>query len=209
MKKMSRLFCAIIMVLVFLIMGGCATTVTEDTNEGATDAAQPLPEQIPDTANNILVAYFSHTGNTEALAMQIHDITGGDIFKIEPTEPYPEDYDECVAQAREEMAEGYLPPLKTEIVDITQYEVIFLGYPIWFGTIGPPLETFLSQYDLSGKTIVPFCTYGGSGLGESANTIAERCPQSTILEALAISRDSAESSHDIVLEWLHKLEMAE
>ena len=96
-----------------------------------------------------LVVYFSHSGNTRALANHIHKSVGGDILEMDAVKPYPDDYDACVRQAKEELNSGHKPALKTRIENITSYDVVFIGYPIWWGTIPAPVRTFLSEYDFS------------------------------------------------------------
>jgi flavodoxin len=113
----------------------------------------------------ILVAYFSHSGNTREIANQIHKSADGDIFEIQSVNPYPHDYDAVVEQAKQELKSGHKPALKTKMENIKSYDLGFIGYPIWWGTFPAPVKTFLSEYDFSGKTIVPFCTHEGSGLG--------------------------------------------
>jgi len=152
-----------------------------------------------------LVAYFSRTGNTREIASQIHEKVGGDMFEIMTANPYPRDYDECVKQAKQELGKGYRPELKTTVKDIESYDVVFIGYPNWWGTIPMALATFLSKYDLSGKTIVPFCTHGGSRLGRSVTDIAKFCPHSTVLEGLAIWGSDVKNARNEVSGWLHKL----
>jgi flavodoxin len=136
--------------------------------------------------NKILVAYFSHSGNTRIIADQINDNVHGDVFEIVALDSYPSDYDEVVEQARKELREQYRPKLKTKVENMESYNVIFVGYPNWCGTIPMPVATFLSEYDFSGKTIVPFCTNEGSRLGRSVTDITKLCPQSTILDGLAV-----------------------
>lgn len=160
-------------------------------------------------ADNILIAYFSHTGNTREIANQIHDCVGGDLFEIVPVDPYPTDYDTVVDQAKQELEQGYRPPLKTKVENIDSYNVIYLGYPNWWGTIPMAVATFLESYDFSGKTIVPFCTHEGSRLGRSIEDITELCPQSTILKGLAIRGSSVKNAQDDVSAWLRELEMIE
>lgn len=155
--------------------------------------------------NNILIAYFSHSGNTRVIANQIHESVGGDIFEIVAVDPYPGDYDEVVEQARKELREEYRPKLKTKVENMESYNVVFVGYPDWWGTIPMPVATFLSEYDFSGKTIVPFCTHEGSGLGQSVTNIKEHCPQSTILDGLAIRGSDVKKAQNEIFEWLRKI----
>ena len=152
----------------------------------------------------ILVVYFSHTGNTREIANQIHKKVGGDIFEIQSVKPYPDDYDTVVKQAREELDSGYKPALKAKVENIDSYDVIFIGYPNWWGTFPAPVKTFLSSYDLSGKIIVPFCTNEGSGLGNSVSDIVKLCPKSKLLNGLAIRGSTVKTAQDKVSEWLRE-----
>ncbi len=155
--------------------------------------------------NNILVAYFSHSGNTRAIANQIHEGAGGDIFEIVTVKAYPKDYDEVVEQAKKEFREQCRPELKTKAENMESYNVIFVGYPTWCGTIPMPVATFLSAYDFSGKTIVPFCTHEGSGLGRSVTNINELCAQSTILHGLAVRGKDVKKAKNEISKWLNEL----
>ena len=152
-----------------------------------------------------LVAYFSRTGNTREIAGQIHDKVGGDMFEIVTINPYPSDYNKCVEQAKLELEKGYRPELKTMVKNIDSYDVVFIGYPNWWGTVPMALSTFFSKYDLSGKTIAPFCTHEGSALGRSEKDIVRLCPHSTVLDGLAIHGADVKKARNDVSAWLHKL----
>jgi flavodoxin len=152
----------------------------------------------------ILVAYFSHSGNTREIANQIRQSVGGDIFEIQAVKPYPNDYDAVVEQARQELNSGYKPALKTKVDNIRSYDVIFVGSPSWWSTIAGPVKTFLSEYDLSGKTIVPFCTHEGSGLGRSVADISKLCPKSTLLDGVAIRGSNVKTAQNKISDWLRK-----
>jgi flavodoxin len=156
---------------------------------------------------NILVAYFSHSGNTREIANQIHKIVGGDIFEIQSVKPYPNDYDAVVSQARQELDSGLKPLLKTKIENIKSYDLIFIGYPDWWSTFPAPVKTFLSEYDFSGKTLVPFCTHEGSGLGRSTTDISKLCPKSTMLDGVAIRGRDVRTPQNKVSEWLQKIKI--
>lgn len=131
---------------------------------------------------NILIVYLSRTSNTKALAEIIHKKIGGDLVEIELVTPYPADYKTTVRQVANENKNGFLPPLKTKIDNIEKYDIVFLGFPTWGMQLPPPVKSFLSQYDLSGKTVVPFNTNGGYGIGSSFEIIKELCPGSKVLE---------------------------
>ena len=160
-----------------------------------------------DISKNILVAYFSYSGNTREIASQIHKRLGGDIFEIQSVKPYPEDYDAVVKQARQELDPVYKPALKTKIENIKPYDLVFIGYPNWCKTVPAPVRTFLLEYDFSGKTIVPFCTHEGSGLGQSAADISIFCPKSTVLEGVAIRGGDVKAAQNKVSEWLRKIKI--
>ena len=147
-----------------------------------------------------LIAYFSRpgnnyvnnrirnlpVGNTEIVAKRISEMTEGDIFRINTVNSYPEDYTETTEVAQKELHENQRPELSNHVENMDSYNVIFLGYPNWWGTMPMAIFTFLDEYDFAGKTIVPFCTHEGSGLGRSEQDIAKLCPQSTILDGLAV-----------------------
>lgn len=123
----------------------------------------------------ILVAYYSYSGNTKEVAEAIHQKVGGDIFEIKAEGSYPDEYRPMTEQAKKEIQNGFRPKLTTTVANIEQYDVIFLGSPIWWGTITPQVSSFIESYDLSGKTIIPFVTHGGGGKSRSFTDIASQC----------------------------------
>jgi flavodoxin len=153
----------------------------------------------------ILIAYFSHSGNTQKIANLIHQEVGGTIHQILPEAPYPNSYNAVVNQAKKEIQAGYQPALQTTLEQIESYDTIFVGSPNWWSTIAPPVVTFLSAYDLAGKTIVPFCTHGGGGLGRIEHDLAKLCPQSTILSCLDIYGSGTGNAQVKVSGWLRKI----
>src|SRR5919205_2178287 len=146
--------------------------------------AQQLPanNQPPPGEKKILIVYLSRTNNTKAIAEFIHQKVGGTIVPLELETPYPADYNATVQQVARENETGYLPPLKTKIDRIEQYDFVFIGFPTWGMQLPPPVKRFLRQYSLKGKTVIPFNTNGGYGEGSSFQTVRELCPQSTVLE---------------------------
>jgi len=157
--------------------------------------------------NKILVVYFSHSGNTREVANQIQKNTGGDIFEIQSEVPYSEDYDTVVEQAKKEIESNHNPALKSKVKNIESYDTIFIGSPCWWSTVAPPVKTFLLEYDLSGKTIVPFMTHEGSGLGKSVDDISKMCSKSNVLEGLAVRGGSVKNSQNKIIEWLSKIKI--
>lgn len=153
----------------------------------------------------ILVAYFSYSGNTRDVAGKIHAMTGGDIVEIQSAEPYPLDYKAVVEQAKQELKAGRTPALKTIIETVEPYDMVFIGYPNWCGTIPAPVRAFLGAYDFSGKALVPFCTHEGSGLGRSVGDIARLCPGSALLDGLAVRGRDAKQAAGEISGWLRKV----
>jgi len=134
----------------------------------------------------VLIVYYSYSGNTRKVAHEIHKIVGGAMMEIEPREPYPNNHNSVVEQAEQELRTGYRPKLKTDVGDVSSCDTIFVGSPNWWHTVAPPVLTFLSVAALPGKTIIPFITHGGGGLGRSAEDIARLCPHATVLKSLAV-----------------------
>lgn len=133
----------------------------------------------------VLIVYLSRTKNTKAVAEIIHNKVGGDLVALELKNPYPEDYKAIFEQVAKENETGYLPPLKTSIDNIEEYDVVFVGFPTWGMQLPPPMKSFLNQYDLSGKTVIPFNTNAGYGVGGSFETVRQLCPNSKVLEGFS------------------------
>lgn len=157
----------------------------------------------------ILVAYFSHSGNTEAVANNIKETVGADIFEIKTTESYPSEYNLVVDKAKKEQDTDYRPRLTAKVQDMDTYNFVFLGYPNWWGTMPMAVFTFLEEHDLSGKTIVPFCTHEGSRLGQSEKDVAQICPKATLLKGLPIRGSRVSDAKKDVENWLSKLGMTQ
>ena len=152
--------------------------------------------------SRVLVAYFTRTGNTQVIARQIQRALRADLFEIEPAAAYPEDYEETVAQAVRERDSSYRPPLKASVANISSYEVVFLGFPIWGETAPPVIRSFLSQHDLSAKTLVPFITHGGYGQGRSMAVVREHAPRASVLNPFVLEADQERRTLTQVSRWL-------
>ena len=135
----------------------------------------------------------------------IHDAVGGDIVKLETEEPYTDNYNDLLDIAQEEQRENARPALSTKIDNIDEYDTIFLGYPNWWGDMPMPIYTFLDEYDLSGKTIAPFITHGGSGLSGTPENIKKEEPNATVTEGLAVNGSSSRNSQSTVNNWLAEI----
>lgn len=151
-----------------------------------------------------LISYFTHTGHTRVIAELIHERVGGTLFEIQPKIPYPESYNEVVEISKKEIQDGYRPELKCKIEDIESYDTIFIGSPNWCSTIAPPVAAFLSENNLCGKTIIPFCTHGGSGLQRIEKDISNLCPQSIVVGGMEIYGSDRDDVKGKVNSWLKR-----
>ena len=194
----------------FLFISVCSSAQTQNSN---------AKKSATVGSDKILIVYLSRTNNTKAIAEMIHEQVGGDLVALELETPYPEDYDAIVKQVAEENETGFLPPLKTK-VETDQYDTIFLGFPTWGMQLPPPMKSFLHQYDLSGKTVIPFNTNAGYGVGSSFATVEKLCPDANLLEGFSIQggieRDGilfvmegekAEEAEAKVKQWLQEIEV--
>jgi flavodoxin len=154
---------------------------------------------------SVLSAYFTHSGNTRVIAEQIQKNAGGKIFEIIPVNTYPTDYDAVVEQAKRELDTDLMPRLKSKVTDMDAYTTVFVGYPNWWGTVPRPVAAFLSEYDFAQKTIAPFCTHEGSGMGRSVSDIRNLCQKATVLDGLAILGGSVNHAEDAVVGWLREI----
>jgi flavodoxin len=171
-------------------------------NDNPAEEITPPDESVVENAGKTLIVYFSWSGNTRTVADIIRDLTGSDIVEIEVLEPYSSVYNEVTARARQELDNDVRPELKTRVENMDEYDTLIVGTPIWISRLAPAVKSFLAGHDLSGKNIAPFCTHGGSGTAQSVNNIRSVCPNSTILQSLAISGSRAESSRNDVERWL-------
>jgi flavodoxin len=189
--QMKKLF--LIPVVMFLLtFAVCAQSGNKDTVE-------------LNGNQKVLIVYYTRTGNTKQMADTIQRLTGGDCIELKTVDPYPASYDAILEQARREINSGYKPPLAAITEDINSCDVVFAGYPIWHGTTPPPIVTFLSEYDFSGKTIVPFCTSGSSSGDTSFRNVERLCPQATVLEGLQIRGVSVGSAETVISGWLRRI----
>ncbi|MCB2292357.1 flavodoxin [Clostridium algoriphilum] len=211
---MKKLFALTLVMIMAFTLTACGNNNRSTKNSDESSTQKKIETTTSDESNNqtkdtakkdILVAYFSHSGNTKVIANQIHESVGGNIFEIKTVVPYSTDNDTVVDKAEQEQKDNYRPKLATKVENMNSYDVIYLGYPDWWGTMPMAVFTFLEGYNFSGKTIIPFCTHEGSGLGQSVTDIKKLCPQSTILEGLAIWDTNLKNGKEDVSEWLHKI----
>lgn len=175
-----------------------APKVKQSTNEGAS--------QNMNNGKKILVAYFSWSGNTKAVAEEIHKQVGGDIVEIVPATPYSETYSVTLAKAKAEQAGNARPAISTKIADFDKYDVVFLGYPNWWGSFPMPVATFVETYKLDGKTVAPFFTHGGGGEQRCLSDLQKLAPNAKFTQDLVLSGSSAKNAQGEIKSWVDSLE---
>ena len=191
-------------------------TPVDDTEPDSSQADDTTQAEQTEGGSNMLVAYFSlageqygvgviEEGNTSIIAHMIAEQTGADLFEIEAVTPYPTSHSELLDVSRQEMANNARPEIAGTVDNMDDYDTIFIGYPNWWGDMPMIVYNFLESYDLSGKTIVPFCTHGGSGLSNTESTIAD-ITGGTMKDGFAIPGTTAQNDRDTakseVIEWL-------
>lgn len=166
-----------------------------------------------------LIAYYSRQGqnymngnivnlpigNTEIVSKKIQELTSSELFKIDTINEYPIDYMETTRVAQNELNSDARPRMSNRIINLNDYDTIYLGYPNWWGTFPMVVFTFLESYDFHGKTIIPFCTHEGSGLGHSVSDIKKCCPGAIILDGIAIRGGSVQNADSQIEKWLNGL----
>lgn len=206
----------------------------EETEAGqAAEKPSENMEKSGDSAGRILIAYFTLAdnyekpldmdattqasinienkeliGNTEYLANAIQEKTGGDLFSVVVKNPYPNDYDKIIDMGSDEQKEDARPELSSHVEKMEQYQTVYLGFPIWWYTMPQAMFTFLEEYDFSGKTIIPFTTHGGYGVGSSVEDIQKLCPDSNVIEDIfeAERDDDLSGQSKKISTWIDKLE---
>lgn len=206
---------------------------TETETEQSTEGTAEAESSEAGAQSSLLVAYFSYaenaalpddvdasasasiqpwngalTGNTGVVADMIAQATGADLFSIRTVEQYPDTYDATIDQGQQEQSDGARPELATHLENLDSYDTIFLGFPNWWGDMPMAVYTFLDEVDLSGKTVIPFVTSGGSGFSNSISTIQQMEPQATVQEGLSIGASSATGAQQQVESWLSELGLA-
>jgi flavodoxin len=153
----------------------------------------------------ILIAYLNRSGNTRVIAGTLQRALEADLFEIRPARPYPDDYEQHVAQATRERDSGFEPTLAENVANIAAYDEIYLGFPIWGETIPPPVRSFLKTHDLQGKTVRPFITHGGYGVGSSPSVLTNHAVGARIEKAFVMEADQERRTMNAVHGWLDQL----
>lgn len=214
MKKLATvvLSCLLMFCLVACSSGGSGSTSSADTSSSsvssASDETSATTEESSTDLGNVLVVYYSATGNTERVANSIAEATGGDLFEIEPTEPYTDDdlnwNDESSRVSREYEDESLrdVPLVNTTVDGWDDYATVFIGYPIWWGIAAWPVDGFVEANDFSDKTVIPFATSASSGMGQSGELLADLAGTGDWQDGM---RFSSGAGDDEVQEWVETL----
>lgn len=171
----------------------------------ATLACSAEDTPIPVSSEKILVAYYSWGGNTKGAAEQIQKTIGGTLFEIKPEKPYSSNYRECTEEAKRDINANVRPALASKIDNLKDYEVIFVGSPNWWGTIAPPVATFLTTHDLKGKIVIPFFTHGGGGMQNCERDVAKFCSDAKLVKAATFPGSSTRHANDKLVEWVNSV----
>jgi flavodoxin len=174
---------------------------TESTVQEAESADTSSEQEKTEDQSGVLVVYFSHTGTTKGVSEYLHELVGGDLVEIEPENPYPAGYSDALEPAKQEQRENARPEIANTIEHFDSYKVIYLGYPIWWGTTPMIINTLLESYDFSGKTVIPYATSGGTGIEQSVQDIRSEIPDADVKDGLLVR------SNDDIIPWLQSLGM--
>lgn len=227
---MKRWISIILSLLIIFTFTACGNEQTREASEGTkSKETKGFSEQIKGSSTNqqterkTLIAYFSLAdivpeyadavssatpalGNTQSAAMEIQSQVGGDLFAIKTVQVYPSSHQECSSIAGDEMQKDARPELATHVENMEDYEIVYIGYPIWWYIEPMAIRTFLEEYDFSGKTVIPFCTTLGAGIKESQGNIASLARGATILNGITLRTENQEVCDDIS-EWLSDIGM--
>ena len=238
MKKRRTILLSVVLLLLFTACGYNETETLPNVDLDDTAYAPSLAEEQmeetgvesetePETENKILIAYFSwaenavqddidamtsasvrNPGNVAQLAQWVSNETGGDLFSIRVKEPYPADWDGCLSRANDEKADGIRPALSETVENITEYDIIFLGYPNWWYSCPMAILSFIEEHDLSGKQIYLFCSHGTGGLAGSVRDITAALPESTTISenVFHVYQDDTLSAQGDLQSWLKELQ---
>ena len=216
---MKKWFTMVALAICALTLTACGGAPAKSAGSSAPKAEAPAKKEAAPAGKRALVVYFSHAdenynvgyiekGNTKILAEMIAEATGADMFEIKPAKPYPKEYTATTNLAKKEKNEKARPEIVGTMPDVSGYDVIFFGYPIWWGDLPMPCYTFFDKVKLEGKTVAPFCTHEGSGLSGTDRYIADTT-KAKVTEALEMKGTTAQKNQDEakkeVLAWLKKI----
>ncbi len=206
----------ILSLICLFLLGGCSensqsstrpssSTTTASTNDLAKNTGA---DKLVSNSNNsnIAIVYYSLTGATEDVAKEIQAQTNGDLYPITTVEAYPEAYSDVLEVVRQQQAENQLPELQSMAIDLAEYETIFIGSPIWFGSCSLPTQQWLTENELAGKTIHPFFTSGSSGIATANAEIESLAEDAMVSEGLGITDKDKSNAENLIASWLEAKE---
>ena len=155
-----------------------------------------------DIMSKSLIIYYSWSGNTEVIADYIAEFTGGDIFKIKPDNEYSSNYQTCLKEAKDDLNSNARPKLQEYLNSISDYDTIYIGYPNWWGTLPMPILSLVEKLDFTGKTVKPFVTSGGSGMGSSKRYLENSCKGANVKDGLSIRSSGISNAKSSVENWI-------
>lgn len=230
---MKKTTAAAALLALTMVLSACGTSSAGNSQLAGTSVSAGAASSVPAGNHKILVAYFSYgenaghndnadvtasasvqhgsrgvTGNTGLIAEDIAKDTGGTLYSIKTEKAYSPNYREAVAAGKAEQQQNARPALQGEVPNIKDYDVVFLGYPNWWGDMPMAMYTFLDKYDLTGKTVIPFCTSGGSELSNTVEAIRKAEPSAKVLDGFHVSGSSAPSAQGQVASWVRSLGLA-
>ncbi|WP_298565971.1 flavodoxin [uncultured Phascolarctobacterium sp.] len=186
---------------------GCGSSTAAPVTANVTASNTEGANATMKTTKKILIAYFSWSGNTKAVAEEIHKQIGGELVEIVPETAYPTSYNATVDKGKQEQQANARPAVKTKIPDFAQYDIVFLGYPNWWGSYPMPVATFIESLDWQAKTVAPFFTHGGGGVQRCQSDLAKLLPNTSFAPYLALSGSSAKNASKDVAQWLSKMSL--
>lgn len=226
---MTKALCILLAIAMTISLASCGTSGTQSGSSPAMESSRSEPSETTGQTgeegqgSNILVAYFSWAdnailaenvdavtspsvippGNVQQLAGWVQEETGGDLFAIRVIDPYPSDWDDCLARANQERGDNARPELMENVKNLNQYDTVFLGYPNWWYGVPMALLTFLEQNDLSGKQVYLFCSHGTGGLARSVEIITEAAPDAAISDNIFdCYEEETSSSQKVIQNWV-------
>lgn len=216
---MKKIFCLFLLAFIFMFTACSAqdsnssevnsggTVGTGDSNTMSDNTSEP--QSIPDNggSNKILIAYFSWSGNTKQLAEMIQSETSGDLFAISPAVPYTDNYDDLLDIAQQEQRDNARPEVAETVTDMDSYDIVFIGYPNWWNDAPMLVLSFLESYDLSDKTVIPFCTHGSSGFGRSVDSVKNSAQGANFLGGFEVRGVNVGKAQNDVSSWISGLNL--
>ena len=204
-----------ISIIGLFVLGGCSTTtqnnqtsISDSSTENSHSSFEENAESnmlSDDTSNgNVAIVYYSLTGTTEDVANEIQAQTNGDLYSIETVEEYPNVYSEVADVVSQQREDGELPELQPMDIDLEKYDTIFIGSPIWFGSSSLPVQQWLSENELHGKTIYPFFTSGSSGIGTASSEIGQLAKNSLVSEGIGLTDNDMNQANELIATWLEE-----